>query len=104
MLPEVKHASSSWLDFLNDEDRAFLKRFLLASGSLKKTAAAYGVSYPTIRLRLDRLIAKIQVADDPRLAGVFERTLRAAYAEGSLDLATLKTLLAAHRAEMEEES
>lgn len=97
-------ASLDWLAFLDDEDRAFLKRFLLASGSLKKTAAAYGISYPTVRLRLDRLIAKIQVADDPRLSGVFERTLRAKYAEGRIDLATMKTLLAAHRAELEEES
>ncbi len=103
-MDEPQATPDGWLDFLDDEDRAFLKRFLLASGSLKKTAEAYGISYPTVRLRLDRLIAKIQVADDPRLSGVFERTLQAQYAEGRIDLATLKKLLAAHRAEMEEKS
>ncbi len=91
-----------WMRLLTDEDLAFLKRFLLASGSLKETAKAYGISYPTVRLRLDRLIAKIQVADDARLSGPFERSLHAKYAEGRLDLATLKALLAAHRQEIEE--
>ena len=34
----------------------FIKKFLLASGSLKEVAGLYGVTYPTVRLRLDRLI------------------------------------------------
>jgi hypothetical protein len=38
-----------WIDALSDEDVAFLRRFLLASGSLKDVAAAYGVSYPSRR-------------------------------------------------------
>ena len=46
----------TWLGALAEEDLVFLKRFLLASGSLKRLAAEYGVSYPTIRVRLDRLI------------------------------------------------
>lgn len=37
-----------------------LMRFALASGSLKELARQYGVSYPTIRARLDRLIARLQ--------------------------------------------
>ena len=45
-----------WLADLEDEDAAFIKKFVLASGSLKEVAALYGVSYPTVRLRLDRLI------------------------------------------------
>ena len=53
MIPE-------WLANLEEEDVAFIKRFLLASGSLKEIAAQYGVSYPTVRLRLDRLIQKIK--------------------------------------------
>ncbi|MFR7651786.1 MAG: DUF2089 family protein, partial [Eggerthella lenta] len=31
---------------LDDEDVAFVKRFLLASGSLKEVARQYGVTYP----------------------------------------------------------
>jgi hypothetical protein len=89
-----------WIDLLSEEDVSFLKRFVLASGSLKELAKAYGVSYPTIRLRLDRLIAKVSVLDDQEIPSLFERTLRAQYAEGKLDLQTLKVLLAAHREEM----
>ena len=39
-----------WMDFLEDEDLAFIKRFILFSGSLKDLADAYNVSYPTLRL------------------------------------------------------
>ena len=45
---------------LDDADRDFVVRMVLASGSLKDLAQAYGVSYPTIRARLDRLIARLQ--------------------------------------------
>ena len=40
-----------WMSNLDDEDMTFIKRFLLASGSMKEVAAQYGVSYPTVRLR-----------------------------------------------------
>ena len=43
-----------WMADLDEEDAAFIKRFLLASGSLKEVAGQYGVTYPTVRLRLDR--------------------------------------------------
>lgn len=85
---------------LSEEDLVFLKRFVLASGSLKELAQAYDVSYPTIRLRLDRLIQKIKVLDSQDIPSVFERTLRARFAEGKVDAETLKALLAAHREEM----
>ena len=87
----------SWLDRLSDEDRNFLKRFLLASGSLKAMAEEYRVSYPTIRLRLDRLIEKIKVFDSEQTMSEFERQLRAAYADGRIDIQTLKQLLDAYR-------
>ena len=86
-----------WVDRLDEEDLAFLKRFLLASGSLKETAEAYGISYPTVRLRLDRLIEKIKVWDSQEPMSAFERTLRALCADDKLDLATLRVILAAHR-------
>ena len=52
-----------WVAELEDEDLAFVKRFILASGSLKEVASLYGVSYPTVRLRLDRLIQKIKLTE-----------------------------------------
>jgi hypothetical protein len=89
-----------WLEYLSDEDLVFLKRFVLASGSLKDLAAAYGITYPTIRLRLDRLIQKVEVIDQETITSEFERVLRTQHADGKLDLATLKALLAAHRKEV----
>ena len=53
-----------WIEGLEDEDIQFVKRFVLSSGSLKDLASQYGVTYPTIRLRLDRLIQKIKIWDD----------------------------------------
>jgi hypothetical protein len=91
-----------WIDLLNDEDLAFAKRFLLASGSLKELARAYGISYPTVRLRLDRLIEKIKILDAAEITSPFERIARAQHAEGKIDVHTLKLLLSVHQQEMEQ--
>lgn len=53
-----------WMVNLDDEDVSFIKKFVLASGSLKEIAKLYDVTYPTVRLRLDKLIQKIQISED----------------------------------------
>jgi hypothetical protein len=53
-----------WMMNLDDEDVSFIKKFLLASGSLKEIANQYSVTYPTVRLRLDKLIQKIILSED----------------------------------------
>ena len=53
-----------WMRNLEEEDVVFLKKFVLASGSLKEIASQYGVTYPTVRLRLDRLIQKIKMEEN----------------------------------------
>ena len=53
-----------WMVNLEDEDIIFIKKFLLASGSLKEIARQYDVTYPTVRLRLDKVIQKIQISED----------------------------------------
>ena len=90
-----------WLDYLTDEDLAFVKRLVLASGSLKEVAAGYGISYPTVRLRLDRLLAKIAVTEGQDTQDDFERVLRAQHAEGKIDAEALRTLLVAYRKEVD---
>jgi hypothetical protein len=90
-----------WIDRLSGEDLAFLKRFLLASGSLKKIADEYGISYPTVRLRLDRLIQKVEIFDSQETMTEFERQLRAAYSDGKLDQNTFERLLASHRQDLQ---
>ena len=96
--------AKSWLAGLSDEDASFVKRFVLASGSLKELAKAYGITYPTVRIRLDRLIEKIKVLDSQEIVSEFERMLRARYAEGKLDMETLRDLLGAHQSELANQS
>lgn len=52
-----------WMSNLEEEDLIFIKKFILSSGSLKEIAAQYQVTYPTVRLRLDKLIQKIEVQE-----------------------------------------
>ena len=103
----VRHPASppasttqTWIEALEDEDLSFIKRFVLASGSLKDLATVYGISYPTVRLRLDRLIDKIKLLDRQDITSPFERLLRVQHAEGKIDRETLKLLLEAYEAEV----
>lgn len=49
---------------LSPEELSFALDFVRASGSLKEIARRYGQSYPTIRSRLDALVAKLAPRDD----------------------------------------
>ena len=51
----------NWFLDLEEEEQEFLKRFILASGSLKQLAKDYEVSYPTVRIRDDKIIEKIKL-------------------------------------------
>ncbi|WP_077706681.1 DUF2089 family protein [Virgibacillus dokdonensis] len=53
-----------WILSLDEEDLEFIKKFVMQSGSLKKIAKIYDVSYPTVRIKLDRLIEKIKLNDN----------------------------------------
>jgi len=85
-----------WLSDLAEEDVAFIKRFVLASGSLKEIARQYDVTYPTVRLRLDKLIQKIQLHDasdsDPYITLIKRLTV-----EDKLDFDTAKLLIQAYK-------
>ena len=85
-----------WMTGLEEEDAAFIKRFILASGSLKEVAGQYGVTYPTVRLRLDRLIQKIKLTEDTAADPYIATTKRLAMNE-NLDLDTAKVLIAAYK-------
>lgn len=53
-----------WVLSLEAEDLEFIKKFVLNSGSLKEIAKIYDVSYPTVRIKLDKLIQKINLNDE----------------------------------------
>lgn len=85
-----------WMTGLEDEDAAFIKRFVLASGSLKEMAGQYGVSYPTVRLRLDRLIQKIQLSEEAG-ADPYVALVKRLAVEDKLDFDTAKLLISEYR-------
>jgi len=85
-----------WLNNLDDEDIVFMKKFLLASGSLKEIAIIYGVTYPTVRLRLDRLIQKIQISEDHSNEPYISLIKRLAVNE-KLDFDTAKILISEYK-------
>ena len=86
---------------VDDEDMTFIKRFLLASGSMKEVAAQYGVSYPTVRLRLDRLIQKIQLGEqienEPYIA-----LIKRLAVDDKLDFDTAKILISEYRKQLKQ--
>ena len=84
-----------------DEELTFIKKFLLASGSLKEVASLYGVSYPTVRLRLDRLIQKIQLTENAEADPYISLVKRLAV-DDKLDFDTAKILITAYRKTKEE--
>lgn len=90
-----------WMAELEDEDLTFIKKFFLASGSLKEVASLYGVSYPTVRLRLDRLIQKIQLTENAEADPYISLVKRLAV-DDKLDFDTAKILITAYRKTKEE--
>lgn len=85
-----------WIVNLEDEDVSFIKRFLLASGSLKEMARQYEVTYPTVRLRLDRLIQKIKISDDTESEPYIALIKRLAIND-KLDFDTAKVLISEYK-------
>lgn len=76
---------------LSDADLEFVIRFVRASGSLKDVAAQYGLSYPTVRNRLNHIVTQLSETDqhraDKRLAildAIAKGTLTVAAAERQL--------------------
>ena len=85
-----------WMAELEDEDLAFVKKFILASGSLKEVASVYGVSYPTVRLRLDRLIQKIKLSETAE-ADPYVSLVKRLAVDDKLDFDTAKILITEYR-------
>jgi hypothetical protein len=58
---------------LNDEQEAFLRLFVLSRGNLSDVERTLGVSYPTVRAKLDDLIAAM--SDEQEAPAVAEAPL-----------------------------
>ena len=89
-----------WLLALEPEDVAFLKNFVLKSGSLKEIARLYEVSYPT--LRLDKLIQKIELADQKE-EEPFSTFIKGLAVDSRIDLETAKLIIDKYKQEKQEQ-
>jgi hypothetical protein len=85
---------------LSDDDLEFVQRLVLASGSLKGVATEYGVSYPTIRGRLDKLIDRLQDLIAGRPPDPMADLLADLIARGEIAPSAAKTVLKLHRAQL----
>lgn len=81
-----------WMAELSDEDISFIKTFILASGSLKEVARIYDVTYPTVRLRLDRLIQKIEI-NEKKGKDPYILTIKRLALDEKIDFDTAKILI-----------
>ncbi len=87
---------TNWFKELSEEDIQFIKRLILASGSLKDVARQYGISYPTVRIRLNRLIEKVQILDSQQPRTKFHQKIKFLVVDGKLDIVTAKMLIKTH--------
>lgn len=82
----------NWIINLEIEDIAFIKKLILFSGSLKELAREYDVSYPTIRLRMDKLIEKVNIFDREEPDPYIEK-IKLLAINDKIDLETAKILI-----------
>lgn len=89
-----------WILALEQGDATFLKNFVLKSGSLKEIAKLYEVSYPTVRLRLDKLIQKIEM-NDRQEEEPFQTFIKGLAVDSRIDLETAKIIIEKYKQEKE---
>lgn len=61
---------------LSVEDQVFVTAFVLSHGSIKDMESVFGISYPTVKARLNRIAGSLQFVDTnplPSRAEILER-------------------------------
>lgn len=86
-----------WIAELEADELKFIKRFVLASGSLKEMAEVYGVTYPTVRNRLNAIIQKVKMSEENR-EDPYEKLIKKLAIEGKLDFEAATVLIQEYRA------
>jgi hypothetical protein len=86
---------------LEEDDLDFVVQFMLVSGSLKDMAQLYGVSYPTIRASLDRVIANLRQSLSGAPPDALTGLLADLVERGEIKPGIAKSIRAAHRDAME---
>ena len=78
---------------LDPEDLDLIMALVLEGSSLKGLAARYGVSYPTIRTRLDRVIARLNEILEGRQPDQLRELLADLVERGELNGSTARRIL-----------
>ncbi len=86
---------------LGGEDLDLMLKLALASGSLKELAEQYGVSYPTIRIRLDRMIDRLRAAVSARPVDPMADLLATMVEKGELTPRSARAVLEMHRKQLD---
>lgn len=79
---------------LAKEDQELVLELVLAGGSLKQVAEEYGVSYPTIRVRLDRVIERLRALVAGRRLDPLAELLARLVERGELSVANARAIRA----------
>lgn len=86
----------SWILNLEEDDIKFIKKFIMSSGSLKEMAKDYNITYPTMRIKLDKLIEKVKDSD-VEINDSYTDIIKNMALDDKLELSTAKELLAHYR-------
>lgn len=92
----------TWISSLESEDVEFVRKFVLSSGSLKQIAKDYEVSYPTVRIRLNRIIQKINLNVDLEKEALVNYVRQLAI-ENRISLEDAKSIINKYKIEKENE-
>ena len=89
-----------WITELEADELKFIRNFVLASGSLKEMAQSYGVSYPTVRSRLNNVIEKIKICEENQ-EDPYEKLIKRLAIEGKVDFEAATVLIREYRGKKE---
>ena len=90
-----------WITELEADELKFIRNFVLASGSLKEMASSYGVSYPTVRSRLNNVIEKIKISEENQ-EDPYEKLIKRLAIEGKVDVEAATVRIQEYRAKKED--
>lgn len=79
---------------LNPEQLGFLEAFLRARGVIKDVEEALGISYPTVRSRLDELLRTLDLSDDRERERERRRVILADLSDGKISSEDAMSMLA----------
>lgn len=91
----------NWMAELETDELSFIKKFVLASGSLKEMAKIYKVTYPTVRGRLNHIIEKIKMAEENR-EDPYVKLIKKLTLEEKIDFDAATVLIREYREKKEE--